>query len=203
MFTIAPTLPASIIKTPGPNGSHDVTISGTINLDDEKTFKALVMGDGHDTIYLDGLGGNFFAGLQIGTIVHDRHFETRVKGTCASMCAYVWLAGSPRARGQGSAIGFHAVFVKDTLQETGGPNAVLRSYLTKLGMSYQAIGYMTAKHATEMQWLTPEDAQTLGINVVMLDAITNPSPPTASLPEIHIRLWRFVAMLTPTGSRSD
>ena len=45
------------------------------------------MGDGHDTIYLDGLGGNFFSGLQIGTIVHDRRFETRVKGTCASMCA--------------------------------------------------------------------------------------------------------------------
>jgi hypothetical protein len=43
-----------------------------------------------------------------------------------------------------------------------------------------------------MQGLTPEDARTLGINVVMLDAITNPSPPTqttapaASLPEIHI-----------------
>jgi hypothetical protein len=75
-LTTAPALPASIIKTPGPNGSHDVTISGTINLDDEKTFEALVMGDGHDTIYLDGLGGNFFAGLQIGTIVHDRRFET-------------------------------------------------------------------------------------------------------------------------------
>jgi hypothetical protein len=42
-----------------------------------------------------------------------------------------------------------------------------------------------------MQWLTPEDAQTLGINVVMLDAIANPSPPTASLPEIHIPFLAF------------
>jgi hypothetical protein len=48
-------------------------------------------------------------------------------------------------------------------------NAILGSYLTRLGLSYSAIAYATQARPNEMKWLTADDAKRVGIPVITVD----------------------------------
>jgi hypothetical protein len=70
----------------------------------------------------------------------------------------MWLAGEPRFISPSSKVGFHAAFRADDGQESGQANALIGAYLSKLGLSYDAIAYMTDAPPDDMRWLTPADA---------------------------------------------
>jgi hypothetical protein len=48
-------------------------------------------------------------------------------------------------------------------------NAILGSYLTRLGLGYSAIAYATQASPNDIKWLTVDDAQRVGIPVITVD----------------------------------
>jgi hypothetical protein len=107
-----------------------VDVVGQINDEDFKTFKEQTdqiypIGSGHLNkqmiVTLMSYGGSIGPALQIADQIRKRGMSTFVPGdrTCASACAYIWLAGRPRTVGDGPRIGFHAVYDRTTRQETG------------------------------------------------------------------------------------
>jgi hypothetical protein len=83
--------------------------------------------------------------------------------TCASACALIWLAGARRYVWDTAKIGFHGAFDAVTMEGSGPGNAIVGAYLNKLGLSYQAIVYMTAASPTDMRWLHSDDAKRWGV----------------------------------------
>ena len=116
--------------------------------------------------------------IQIGEVVKTKGYTTVVSDVCASSCALIWLAGSKRFMTPSARIGLHQAFnVAGHADGTG--NAILGSYLTRLGLSYSAIAYATQAGPTDMKWLTVDDAKRVGIPVIVVDlsALRKPATP--------------------------
>ena len=120
-----------------------VVVDGKIVPDDVQRFDRVVQkialdSPKHVIVGLSGPGGDLIAGLRIGTAIHEHGWATMVAGAdkpCESVCGYIWIAGAPRIVSNTSHIGFHAAYNAATQQETGAGNAVLGSYLTKMGLT--------------------------------------------------------------------
>ncbi len=142
-----------------------VAIIGEIELGDSERFSSLVTGLPNAVVGLESPGGNMLASIQIGEIIREKGFTTIVpdKMTCASGCALIWLAGARRYVWDTAKIGFHGAFDPETMEQSGLGNRMIGSYLDKLGLSSEAIAYMTAASPTDMRWLHSGDAKRLGI----------------------------------------
>jgi hypothetical protein len=72
--------------------------------------------------------------------------------------------------GAGSKIGFHAAYVLKGrgTAESGPGNAILGSYLYQLGLSEEAIVYLTQAGPMSMKWLSTEEADRHGIDTALL-----------------------------------
>jgi hypothetical protein len=152
------------------SGDHaNIIIRGKIEYGDDEVFRSRVANESRAVIGLDSEGGNVHAAIMIGTEIRMRGFATDVLPgwECASACALIWLAGIPRGvsyseHGGVGTVGFHAAH--DVLTgEQSAPNAVVGSYLGKLGLSDHAIYYLTSTPPDEIRWLKPDVAQRLGI----------------------------------------
>jgi hypothetical protein len=104
-----------------------VDVVGQINDEDSKTFKEKTdqiypIGAGHPNkqmiVTLISNGGSMKPAWQIADQIRKRGMSTFVPGdrTCASACAFIWLAGRPRTVGDTPQIGFHAVFNRTTIK---------------------------------------------------------------------------------------
>jgi ATP-dependent protease ClpP protease subunit len=153
------------VDSPGIGKPPVVTIIGEIKPDDSKRFASLVAGLPSAIVGLASPGGNMLASVQIGEIIREKRFTTVVphEAICASGCALVWLAGVRRYVWETARIGFHGAFNPRTMEGSGPGNAIVGAYLNKLGLSYEAVAYMTAASPTDMRWLHSEDAKRLGI----------------------------------------
>jgi hypothetical protein len=168
--TAATTTPAADLSI-----NHDrttISIEGDLVLEDVPLFRALAAAipkTTHGIVRFDSPGGQAFAGIRIGETIRQRGFVTIVPNhtTCASACAIAWLAGVPRIAGTTSRIGFHGVYESDTGDSSSAGNAVEGAYLGKLGLSEQAIFYITSSGAKEMQWFNGTDAAELGIDLFL------------------------------------
>ena len=155
-----------------------VAIIGEIELGDSERFSSLVSGLPNAIVGLDSPGGNMLASIQIGEIVREKGFTTVVpdKMTCASGCALIWLAGARRYVWDTARIGFHGAFDPTTMEQSGLGNRMIGAYLDKLGLSTEAIAYMTAASPTDMRWLHSGDAKRLGIAADELGSINTDRP---------------------------
>jgi hypothetical protein len=70
-----------------------------------------------------------------------------------------------------SKIGFHAAFVSagQYRLESGVGNAIVGFYLGRLGLSVDAVRYITTPGPDEIQWLSVRDALRIGINVYSIE----------------------------------
>jgi hypothetical protein len=152
------------------SGDHaNIIIRGKIEYRDDEVFRSRVANESRALIGLDSEGGNVHAAVMIGTEIRMRAFATVVLPgwECASACALIWLAGIPRGlsyskHGGVGMVGFHAA--QDVVTgEQSAANAVVGSYLGKLGLSDPAIYYLTNTPPDEIRWLMPDVAQRLGI----------------------------------------
>jgi TonB family protein len=163
------------------DNQESISIDGAIEIGDDIKFENVInqiVPEKTVVVILSGPGGNFLPGFKIGTDVFQRGWATRVEGDqyCASMCAYIWLAGKPRFVMSGSRIGFHAVYSMFTGKETGSGNAMLGGYLAKLGLSYEAIAFLTEAGPKEMTWLTRETSAKYGIDITYYKPTESPEP---------------------------
>lgn len=142
---------------------------------------------------LDSNGGKVLDGLTIGQLIHAKGYATVVanNATCASTCGLIWLSGVYRFVGTGSQIGFHAAFRSDgdEVSESGAANALIGAYLGGLGLSYDAIYYLTEKAPNDIQWLNQADAQRLGILYAILPETTTPPAARVSRQGDSVSEW--------------
>ncbi|MCS3731219.1 COG3904 family protein [Bradyrhizobium betae] len=148
-------------------------ITGPIEKGDAKKFEqlaqqvpVLMM-----IVQLNSPGGELTSGLAIAEQIKVRGYSTAVRpgDMCASACALAWLAGDGRYMEPASQIGFHAASRRSGTQsvESGEANALVGAFLGQLGLSTDAIRYITHPSPSEVQWLTIKDAMRLGINVTI------------------------------------
>ena len=103
-------------------------------------------------------GGQFFPAIVIGDFIRLTGMATYVPAdkTCASACAFVWLAGAQRMVGGGTKahIGFHGVYDAATGQQLVVPNVILATYLGYLNFTYDAVLWMLTPRPLATHWLT-------------------------------------------------
>lgn len=160
-----------------------VIVTGEFLVDDADRFKAKVAQLSNAMVVLDSPGGAALAGIEIGREIRKRRFDTLVERgrVCTSACAIAWLGGNMRFLERGGQIGFHAAFIVRDGEPIESPrgNAWVRSYLAKdLGLSDEAIFYITKEKPTSILWLNCIDARLLGIFVrdwpILNDPIVRP-----------------------------
>jgi len=172
------------------DGSGLVLLDGDIELDDVAQFWSKVATFSKATVAFRSEGGSLLAGIRIGTLIRDRGFATLVPdgAWCASACAVAWLGGIQRLLGTGSKVGFHAAYVLKghRATESGPGNAVLGAYLYQLGLSEDAIVYVTQAEPNAIRWLSLEQAAQYGIDVELAPwAIQSASPASPVIKQEH------------------
>jgi hypothetical protein len=157
---------------PDKDGHLFIDINGIIDVGDDKKFDTVMDSIGSKTanpvIRLSSPGGRFTPGLNIAKRIAGERYATFVPkdAACGSVCAIIWISGSPRVIEPGGSVGFHQIFDENTKQTIGAPNAVLGAYLGGvLRLNYEAIAWITEKGADEINWLTPSIAKKLEISV--------------------------------------
>ena len=171
------------VEAPVPGGPTRIFINGSINLDDADQFiqKTDVS---NAIIFFNSEAGDLLAGFLIGQTIREKKFATAVKmgDQCASACGLAWLAGSQRFLEPGARIGFRAA-----LDSTELGNAVLKGYLSEIGLSAPAKAYITEAPPKGMKWLDSAQAVKLGIAISAWPAAIPPK-----LPEVSSRsLWHY------------
>lgn len=166
-----PALAAEVDRVPLGSGDDGalITVTGEFRQgDDRKLVRALLETEGTAIVQFDSPGGSLIAGLAMGRAIRLNGATTQVPdgATCASACGLAWLGGVRRALGDGARVGFHAAYYVDDQGraiETGQGNALIGAYLNQLGLSEKAVLYITGAAPEDMAWLTPDEAEDLGI----------------------------------------
>lgn len=147
-----------------------VNLTGKIELLDGVKFKIMterLKYESNVVVMLNSPGGSVVAGLTIGYITHNNDWDTAASGLCASACADIWLAGSTRYVFDDSKIGMHSegmkVARKGKVKVKRGDNKERIAYFVRLGLDADAIVPMLMPNPNDMLWLTPANAETMGI----------------------------------------
>jgi hypothetical protein len=160
------------VSTTPIDGMTAIAVIGTLELSDGERFAHIASASRRALVIFNSNGGNLLAGLRIGQLIRLRDFVTLVPdgARCASACAIAWLGGARRFMQPTARIGFHAAYsIENGVPiETGAGNALVGAYLSRLGLSDEAILYIEQAHPNEINWLTKEDAEEVGIDVAVL-----------------------------------
>jgi hypothetical protein len=165
---------ADIVVKPLEGGSSLIAIDGELEISDIDSFRAKAepLPVGRTTVEFRSKGGKLLAGIRIGAQVRAKKFNTVVPdgAQCASACALAWLGGARRFVGENSNVGFHTAYILKTggPAESGPGNAILGAYLNQLGLSEEAILYITYAAPTSVHWMSLEEAAEYGIAVAKL-----------------------------------
>lgn len=180
---------ADIILVQEPSLPPIIAIEGNFEPGDDRKFVEIALPLDHAFVFLNSPGGNVLAAIEIGRAIRLKQFTTFVAGDlyCTSACALAWLGGTKRVMASTAHVGFHAVYVDEggQIRESGSGNAVVGAYLNQLGLSQNAVAYLTAPPPSTLQWLSPSDARQLGIDVDVFEpsvAGNNSKPPSVDTP---------------------
>src|SRR6266852_4355845 len=149
--TLAPAATITVLDTQEP---ALIFVQGRLVRGDDDQFRAKVGAISKGIVVFESDGGNVVAGIMIGEAIRLKNFATFVpsKTRCASACAIAWLGGTMRFMGPGAQIGFHAAYNSVTGEETGVGNALVGAYLTRIGLPYSAVLYITQASPSSMTW---------------------------------------------------
>jgi ATP-dependent protease ClpP protease subunit len=165
--TAVPAYAANIVVRPLEKGDL-ISIDGQIGPNDFDVFKAKASPvSGRSVVFLNSPGGNLVAALQIGEFIRLKGWATIVPSECYSSCALIWLAGTERMMPANAKIGFHAASMDN--KEIGVGNALIGTYLNRLGLSYGAVAFVTQASPDEITYLTPAEAKRVGIDVRVIE----------------------------------
>lgn len=139
------------------DGRGVVRLAGEISLADVNRFR-LVSAQYQDAIViLDSAGGRLLPAFDIGKMIKSAGYATLVPddAICASACALIWAAGSPRFIAPLGNVGFHSSYRDNDgkLEVSGVGNTLVGNYLTNLNFSENAIMFATIAGPDDMWWL--------------------------------------------------
>jgi hypothetical protein len=176
---IRPALAAEISTSPPINGVTVIFLKGTIERGDANTFDRISSGKQKVLVALSSPGGGITEAFAIGAKIRISGFATTVMDECASACGLIWLSAARRYLNADARVGFHAAYAMQngTPIETGMGNAEIGAFLAHLGLSREAIEFVTIAPPDGVRWLTMEDAQRLGISIQRF-SIQRSAPPS-------------------------
>lgn len=181
---------AEITALPAKDRDGIILIEGDFKFDDREQFLAKIAPFATGLVILNSNGGNAYAGIEIGKAIRMRGFTTWVPSekVCASACAFAWLGGTKRLMGKTALVGFHAVSKVQSGErvETGYGNAMYGAYLGQLGLSDQAIFYLSNAAPSSMNWLTPEVGEKYDIGFIVFDPKSDTTPSTAPTARVPV-----------------
>lgn len=205
-------------KIKGKDDDSDIIlVTGEIDRETEKKFRALALETDEATVILSGPGGLIRSAIEIGRIIRIKGYATAVLDSgCVSSCALIWLAGQTRMTMPRARVGFHSAYVE---HEDGRKvsasvgNALVGAYLNGLGMNESIVEFVTTAPPDSIRWLGKQQADQLGLFVTLLDdkrraranfnlAIQNRWGPTPSLLEV-VRLYRESAADGFAGAQNN
>jgi hypothetical protein len=159
------------VREETPDRPSVVVVEGSFAAFDEDQFAAKAASLSSAFVAFSSDGGSLLAGLRIGEAIRRMGFSTIVPDgrRCASACALAWLGGVERFIGTSGKISFHAAY-DSASGESGVGNAVVDAYLSKIGLPYEAVTYITQAASNEMTWLNISDAAQRGIRVTLLSS---------------------------------
>jgi hypothetical protein len=159
------------VREETPDRPSVVVVEGSFAVFDEDQFAAKAASLSSAFVVFSSDGGSLLAGLRIGEAIRRMGFSTIVPDgrRCASACALAWLGGVERFIGTSGKISFHAAY-DSASGESGVGNAVVDAYLSKIGLPYEAVTYITQAASNEMTWLNISDAAQRGIRVTLLSS---------------------------------
>src|SRR5215813_2433952 len=170
LFVTTSAVAATITVRPEtPDRPIVVVVEGSLAAFDEDQFAAKTAPLSTAFVAFSSDGGSLVAGLRIGEAIRRKRFSTIVPDgrRCASACALAWLGGVERFIGTSGKISFHAAYDAAS-DESGVGTAVVDAYLSKIGLPYEAVIYITQTASNEMTWLNMSDAAQRGIRVTLL-----------------------------------
>jgi hypothetical protein len=176
LVLIAAPAHAARISTNDVEGITVITIEGDIQADDDDAFSKAITGRNKVIVNLHSQGGQTFVAINIGKMIRARGFATIVAegSVCLSACAMIWLGGEMRFLHSSALLGFHASYREDrgVKQESGAGNALVGAYYNSLGLSDEAILFLTLAPPDDMLVVDAEIASTLGIEIQPLEGDT-------------------------------
>jgi hypothetical protein len=173
LFVTTPAVAATITVRPEtPDRPIVVVVEGSLAAFDEDQFAAKTAPLSSAFVAFSSDGGSLVAGLRIGEAIRRKRFSTIVPDgrRCASACALAWLGGVERFIGTSGKISFHAAYDAAS-DESGVGTAVVDAYLSKIGLPYEAVIYITQAASNEMTWLNMSDTAQRGIRVTLLSSL--------------------------------
>ncbi|GHA24284.1 hypothetical protein GCM10007989_19940 [Devosia pacifica] len=109
-------------------GQGELRLTGTMDQGSAARFAEEIAARGEyvETVVLDSPGGSVSDALEMGTLIHEKGYATRVPAgaLCASACPIVFASGAERIASPQSAIGVHQVYAAAI---TGNPQAMLEA----------------------------------------------------------------------------
>lgn len=154
------------------DGSDVIAVTGVIADTDDETFRDVAATSRRAVVLLESQGGAVDPALEMGRAIRLKGFATHVDADklCASACALMWLAGNPRQIVDGAKVGFHASYVLTDGRpvEKGVGNALIGAYLNQIGLSQDAIVFVTSAPPEGMEWLTVEKADRIGVSLTVV-----------------------------------
>jgi hypothetical protein len=173
LLAATPALAATISVRPGtPDRPNVVMVEGPLVAVDEDQFAAKSAPLSSAFVAFSSDGGSLVAGLRIGEAIRRKGFSTIVPDgrRCASACALAWLGGVERFIGTSGKISFHTAY-DPASDESGVGTAGVDAYLSKIGLPYEAVIYITQAASNEMTWLNMSDTAQRGIRVTLLSSL--------------------------------
>ena len=173
LFVTIPAVAATVTVRPEtPDRPIVVVVEGSLAAFDEDQFAAKTAPLSSAFVAFSSDGGSLVAGLRIGEAIRRKRFSTIVPDgrRCASACALAWLGGVERFIGISGKISFHAAYDAAS-DESGVGTAMVDAYLSKIGLPYEAVIYITQTASNEMTWLNMSDAAQRGIRVTLLSSL--------------------------------
>ena len=173
LFVTIPAVAATVTVRPEtPDRPIVVVVEGSLAAFDEDQFAAKTAPLSSAFVAFSSDGGSLVAGLRIGEAIRRKRFSTIVPDgrRCASACALAWLGGVERFIGTSGKISFHAAYDAAS-DESGVGTVVVDAYLSKIGLPYEAVIYITQAASNEMTWLNMSDAAQRGIRVTLLSSL--------------------------------
>jgi hypothetical protein len=140
-----------------------ISVFGEFKPGDGDRFLQLTAEIRDAVIFFDSPGGTLMDAIKMGERIYIRQYATIAVGDCASACAAAWLGGAVRSTAGNARVGFHAAWSAFTGGVSSSGNTLLGAYLSKVGLSTDAIAIVTNPPPSKMLWLTPEVAQYLRI----------------------------------------
>ena len=160
------------VREETPDRPSVVVVEGSFAAFDEDQFAAKAASLSSAFVAFSADGGSLLAGLRIGEAIRRMGFSTIVPDgrRCASACALAWLGGVERFIGTSGKISFHDAY-DSASEENGVGTAMVEAYLSKIGLPYEAVIYITQTASNEMTWLNMSDAAQRGLRVTLLSSL--------------------------------